>query len=180
MAVHTPITTSFTQQSTAAQVIEGIDLTGRRAIVTGGASGIGVETARALAGAGAEVVVAVRNQTAGEATAADIIATTGNKQVSVADLDLSDQGSVAAFVAAWTGPLHILVNNAGVMASPEMRTAEGWELQFATNHLGHFALATGLHDALAAAGDARVVSVSSSAHLRSPVVFDDIHFLHRE
>ncbi|HEY3751212.1 MAG TPA: SDR family NAD(P)-dependent oxidoreductase, partial [Pseudonocardiaceae bacterium] len=109
MAVHTPITTPFTQRSTAAEVIDGIDLTGRRAVVTGGASGIGVETARALAGAGAEVLLAVRNQAAGEATAADIIATSGNKQVSVADLDLSDQGSVAAFVAAWTGPLHILV-----------------------------------------------------------------------
>jgi NAD(P)-dependent dehydrogenase (short-subunit alcohol dehydrogenase family) len=180
MAVHTPITTPFTQRSTAAEVIDGIDLTGRRAVVTGGASGIGVETARALAGAGAEVLLAVRNQAAGEATAADIIATSGNKQVSVADLDLSDQGSVAAFVAAWTGPLHILVNNAGVMASPEMRTPEGWELQFATNHLGHFALATGLHDALAAAGGARVASVSSSAHLRSPVVFEDIHFRERQ
>ncbi|HEX5406740.1 MAG TPA: SDR family NAD(P)-dependent oxidoreductase [Pseudonocardiaceae bacterium] len=180
MAVHTPITTQFTARSTAAEVIEGIDLAGRRAIVTGGASGIGVETARALAGAGAEVLLAVRNRTAGEATAADIIATTGNKQVTVAALDLADQGSVAAFVADWTGPLHILVNNAGVMASPEMRTPEGWELQFATNHLGHFALATGLHDALAAAGGARVVSVSSSAHLRSAVIFDDIHFRERE
>jgi NAD(P)-dependent dehydrogenase (short-subunit alcohol dehydrogenase family) len=87
---------------------------------------------------------------------------------------------VAAFVAAWDGPLHILVNNAGVMASPLMRTPEGWEMQFATNHLGHFALATGLHDALALAGNARIVSVSSSAHHRSPVVFDDIHFERRE
>jgi NAD(P)-dependent dehydrogenase (short-subunit alcohol dehydrogenase family) len=180
MALHTPITTPFTAETTAAEVIDGIDLTGRRAVVTGGASGIGVETARALAGAGADVVLAVRNPAAGDATAADIIATTGNKQVSVAPLDLADQGSVAAFVAEWTGPLHILVNNAGVMASPEMRTPEGWELQFATNHLGHFALATGLHGALAAAGGARVVSVSSSAHLRSPVVFEDIHFRDRE
>ncbi|HEX3831956.1 MAG TPA: SDR family NAD(P)-dependent oxidoreductase [Solirubrobacteraceae bacterium] len=78
------------------------------------------------------------------------------------------------------GPLHTLVNNAGVMASPLMRTAEGWEMQFATNHLGHFGLATGLHDALAAAGDARVVSVSSSAHLRSGIVFDDIMFKRRQ
>jgi NAD(P)-dependent dehydrogenase (short-subunit alcohol dehydrogenase family) len=173
------IITGFTAQSTAAEVIDGIDLTGRRAVVTGGASGIGVETARALAGAGAEVTLAVRNKAAGEATAEDIIASTGNKQVVVAPLDLADQASVAGFVAAWDGPLHILVNNAGVMASPEMRTAEGWELQFATNHLGHFALARGLHDALASAGGARIVSVSSSAHLRSPVVFDDIHFRSR-
>jgi NAD(P)-dependent dehydrogenase (short-subunit alcohol dehydrogenase family) len=175
----TPITTSFTAESTATEVLDGIDLTGRRIIVTGGGSGIGIETARAFAGAGAEVTLAVRNTEAGERTAADIIATTGNKQVLVAPLDLADQASVASFVAGWDGPLHILVNNAGVMASPEMRTAQGWELQFATNHLGHFALATGLHRALAAAGGARVVSVSSSAHLRSPVVFDDIHFRER-
>jgi NAD(P)-dependent dehydrogenase (short-subunit alcohol dehydrogenase family) len=148
--------------------------------VTGGASGIGIETARALAGAGAEVTLAVRDLDAGRRTADDIIATTGNKQVLVASLDLADQASVASFTAAWDGPLHILINNAGVMASPEMRTPEGWELQFATNHLGHFALATGLHRALATAGVARVVSVSSSAHLRSPVVFDDIHFRERE
>jgi NAD(P)-dependent dehydrogenase (short-subunit alcohol dehydrogenase family) len=175
----TRITTPFGFDSTAAEVLDGIDLTGRRAIVTGGASGIGIETARALAGAGAEVTLAVRNLDAGRRTADDIIATTGNKQILVAELDLADQASVAAFTAAWEGPLHILVNNAGVMAAPETRTPEGWELQFATNHLGHFALTTRLHGALAAAGDARVASVSSSAHLRSGVVFDDIHFQER-
>jgi NAD(P)-dependent dehydrogenase (short-subunit alcohol dehydrogenase family) len=179
MTATTPITTPFTAQSTAAEVLHGIDLTGRRVIVTGGASGIGVETARALADVGAEVTLAVRNLQAGERTAEDIIATTGNKQVLVAPLDLADQASVSSFVAAWDGPLHILINNAGVMASPEMRTPQGWEMQFATNHLGHFALATGLRRALAAADGARVVSVSSSAHLRSPVVFDDIHFRER-
>jgi NAD(P)-dependent dehydrogenase (short-subunit alcohol dehydrogenase family) len=159
--------------------VDGVDLTGRRAIVTGGASGIGIETARALAGAGAQVTLAVRNTEAGRATAEDITASTGNKQVDVAALDLADQRSVAAFVAGWQGPLHILVNNAGVMASPETYTERGWELQFATNHLGHFALATGLHGALAAAHGARVVSVSSSAHRRSPVVFEDVHFRER-
>ena len=179
MTVSTPITTPFGAESTAAEVVDGIDLTGRRAIVTGGASGIGIETARALAGAGAEVTLAVRNVEAGERTATDITETTGNKQVLVARLDLADQASVAAFAAAWDGPLHILINNAGIMASPLMRTPEGWEMQFATNHLGHFALATRLHGALAAAGRARVVSVSSSAHLRSPVVFEDIEFLER-
>jgi NAD(P)-dependent dehydrogenase (short-subunit alcohol dehydrogenase family) len=179
MTASTPITTPFSAESTAAEVLEGIDLAGRRVIVTGGASGIGVETARALAGAGAEVTLAVRDLEAGERTANDIIATTGNKQIFVAPLDLADQASVASFVTSWEGPLHILVNNAGVMASPETRTPEGWELQFATNHLGHFALTTGLHPALAAAGGARVVSVSSSAHLRSPVVFEDIHFQNR-
>jgi NAD(P)-dependent dehydrogenase (short-subunit alcohol dehydrogenase family) len=173
------ITTPFTAESTAAEVVQGIDLTGRRVVVTGGASGIGIETARALAGAGAEVTLAVRNTEAGERTAEDIIAATGNKQVLVAPLDLADQASVAAFAAGWDGPLHILVNNAGVMASPLARTPQGWEMQFATNHLGHFALATGLHGALAAAGGARIVSVSSSGHLTSPVVFDDIHFKER-
>jgi NAD(P)-dependent dehydrogenase (short-subunit alcohol dehydrogenase family) len=173
------ITTPFGAQSTAAEVIAGIDLTGRRAIVTGGASGIGIETARTLAGAGAEVTLAVRKLDAGERTAAEITDSTGSKQVLVAPLDLADQASVAAFVAGWEGPLDILVNNAGIMASPLMRTPEGWEMQFATNHLGHFALTTGLHQALAAAGGARVVAVSSSAHHRSPVVFDDIHFEHR-
>jgi NAD(P)-dependent dehydrogenase (short-subunit alcohol dehydrogenase family) len=178
MTSPTRITTPFTAESTAAEVIAGIGLTGRRAVVTGGASGIGAETARALAGAGAQVTLAVRDPAAGARTADDIIATTGNKDVFIAPLDLADQASVAAFVAGWDGPLHILVNNAGVMASPELRTPQGWELQFATNHLGHFALATGLHPALARDG-ARVVSVSSSAHHRSPVVFEDIHFRNR-
>jgi NAD(P)-dependent dehydrogenase (short-subunit alcohol dehydrogenase family) len=173
------ITTPFTTRSTALQVIEGVDLTGRRAIVTGGASGIGIETARALAAAGAEVTLAVRDLTAGRRTADDITTDTGNKNLHVGHLDLTDQASVARFTGTWNGPLHILVNNAGVMAAPETRTPQGWELHFATNHLGHFALATGLHPALAAAAGARVVVVSSSAHLNSPVVFDDIHYNER-
>lgn len=179
MAATDRIVTPFSAQSTAAEVVAGIDLRGRRTVVTGGASGIGIETARALASAGAEVTLAVRDLDAGHRTARDITTTTGNEQVRVAPLDLADPGSVAAFVAGWEGPLHVLVNNAGVMASPETRTARGWELQFATNHLGHFALAVGLHPALAAAGGARIVSVSSSAHLLSPVVFEDIHFERR-
>jgi NAD(P)-dependent dehydrogenase (short-subunit alcohol dehydrogenase family) len=174
------ITTGFGADSTAAEVISGIDLSGRRVIVTGAASGIGVETARALAGAGAEVTLAVRNVDAGQRAAADITASTGNTGVLVAPLDLADQGSVGAFVRGWDGPLHVLVNNAGIMASPLMRTPEGWEMQFATNHLGHFALAAGLHAALTAAGGARIVSLSSSAHHRSPVVFEDIHFERRQ
>ncbi|MFF3755023.1 SDR family NAD(P)-dependent oxidoreductase [Streptomyces sp. NPDC002018] len=179
MTEHTYLTTPFDARSTAADVVAGTDLTGRRAIVTGAASGIGVETARALAGAGAEVTLAVRNTEAGEKVAEDIRADTGGKRVQVAPLDLTDQRSVAAFTAAWDGPLHILVNNAGVMMAPETRTPEGWELQFATNHLGHFALATGLHPALAAAGGARVVSLSSVGHIGSPVDFDDIDFVTR-
>jgi NAD(P)-dependent dehydrogenase (short-subunit alcohol dehydrogenase family) len=173
------ITTPFGAASTAADVIAGVDLTGRRAIVTGGASGIGVETARALAEAGAEVTLAVRNVEAGDKVAADLIAATGNKQVLVARLDLADQASIKAFVDRWTGPLHILVDNAGIMAPPETRTPQGWELQFATNHLGHFALTTGLHDPLAAAGNARVVVVSSVGHVNGSVDFDDVNFERR-
>src|SRR5689334_16302086 len=173
------VTTPFGYDSTAAEVIAGVDLTGRRAVVTGGASGIGVETVRALAAAGAEVTLTARDTVVGERVAAGIIDSTGNNHVYVAPLELADQASVRAFAANWDGPLHILVNNAGVMAEPLNRTPEGWEHQFATNHLGHFGLALGLYDALAAAGDARIVSVSSSAHQMSDVVFDDIHFENR-
>jgi len=173
------ITTPFGFRSTAQEVLAGIDLSGKRVVVSGAASGIGIETARALAGAGADVTIAVRNLDAGRTVAAEIAATTGNASVCVAALDLDDRDSIAAFAGAWDEPLDILINNAGVMALPEQRTAEGYEMQFATNHLGHFALALGLHDALAAAGNARIVAVSSNAHLMSPVVFDDIHFAFR-
>ena len=168
--------TPFGAQTTADEVIAGIDLAGRRAIVTGGASGLGAETSRVLAVAGAEVTIAARNPEAAQRVAADIRSSTGNQAVRVAPLDLVDQASVATFVAAWSGPLDILVNNAGVMATPELRTAEGWEYQFATNHLGHFALAVGLHGALVAAGSARVVVLSSVGHINGAVRFDDIDF----
>ena len=172
----TSIRTPFGFSSTADDVIDGVDLSGRRAIVTGGSSGIGVETARALASAGAEVTLAVRRPTAATEVAADITKSTGNEAVHVRPLDLADQRSVAQFVQQWSGPLHILVNNAGIMATPRVEhTAEGWEMQFATNFMGHFALTVGLHDALVADG-ARIVSVSSSGNLFSPVVFDDLHF----
>ena len=174
-----PITTPFKWETTAAEVVAGIDLAGSRVIVTGGASGIGLETARALATTGAEVTLAVRDTDAGKRVASEIEATTGNTHILVAPVDLADPAAVASFVAAWDGPLNVLVNNAGVMACPQTRTPQGWELQFATNHLGHFALAAGLRRALAAARGARIVAVSSRAHLRSPVIFDDIHFLKR-
>jgi NAD(P)-dependent dehydrogenase (short-subunit alcohol dehydrogenase family) len=173
------ISTGFGATTTADEVVAGVDLTGRRAVVTGAASGIGVETARSLARAGAEVTLAVRDTGAGERVARDIVATTGNEQVRVAHLDLVDRATTGAFVQAWGGPLDLLVNNAGIMASPLARTPERWESQFATNHVGHMALALGLHEALAAAGSARIVSVSSSGHLSSPVVFDDLHFERR-
>jgi NAD(P)-dependent dehydrogenase (short-subunit alcohol dehydrogenase family) len=172
------IQTQYGFNSTAAEVIEGTDLSGRRAIVTGGSSGIGTETARALASAGAEVTLAVRDTSAGGRAAASITAATG-KAAHVRRLDLASQPSVAAFAAGWTGPLDLLINNAGVILPVLQRTPEGWEMTFATNHLGHFALALGLHDALAAAGGARIVSVSSAGHHRSPVIFDDINFIRR-
>lgn len=174
-----PISTPFGFHSTAGEVAAGVDLTGKRIVVTGGAAGIGLETSRALAGAGAEVTLAVRDLSAGQRGAADITASTGNHRVTVQRLDLADRGSIADFAVRWSGPLDVLINNAGVMALPEQRTPEGWEMQFAVNHLGHMALALGLLPALAAARNARIVSVSSSAHQISPVIFDDIHFHRR-
>ncbi len=175
------ITTPFDYTSSAADVLAAVELTGKRAIVTGSSSGIGVETARALAHAGAAVTLAVRDTEAGERVAAEIRDSTGNDAVTVGALELGDRSSVTAFVAAWRGPLDILVNNAGVMAIQELTLSPGGhEMHFATNHLGHFALAVGLHDALAAAGSARIVSVSSGGHLRSPVVFDDIDYAFRD
>ncbi|MER5753886.1 SDR family NAD(P)-dependent oxidoreductase [Streptomyces sp. NPDC002088] len=173
---------TFGASTTAAEVIDGVDLHGRRAVVTGASSGIGVETARALAGAGADVTLAVRDTDAGARVAARLKAELPPEagQLTVGRLDLADRSTVAAFVAAWHGPLHILVNNAGVMAPPELtRTPDGRELQFAVNHLGHFALAVDLHPALAEADGARIVSVSSIGHLFSPVVFDDLDYRFR-
>jgi NAD(P)-dependent dehydrogenase (short-subunit alcohol dehydrogenase family) len=150
------------------------------------------------------VTLAVRDVGAGEAVRTAIVAAMAGSparadrpsgpsdrppaHVTVGRLDLADPASVRTFVAAWVGPLHILVNNAAVMATPSVRTSQGFELQFATNHLGHFALTTGLHAALAAGaaqvgaagrGGARIVSVTSNAHQRFPVEFDDIHFQRR-
>jgi NAD(P)-dependent dehydrogenase (short-subunit alcohol dehydrogenase family) len=174
------LTTPFDAHTTADEVIKGVDLTGKRAVITGASSGLGIETACAIASAGAEVTLAVRDVDAGRRAAEEITAETGNSDIHVAALDLLDRASIAAFAAGWSGPLHILVNNAGVMALPERRLSpEGWEVQFATNHLGHFALTLGLHDALVAANGARVVAVSSAAHLRSGVYFDDINFERR-
>ncbi len=174
------LTTPFGFESTADDVIRGVDLTGKRSVVTGATSGLGVETARALAAAGAEVVLGVRRLDAGKRVAEELRAATGNDAIEAAPLDLADLASVAAFARAWSGPLHILVNNAGVMALPELqRSALGCEMQFASNFLGHFVLVLELRKALASAGGARVVSVSSTGHLFSPVVFDDLHYRFR-
>lgn len=173
------ITTPFTAAATADDVLRGVDLRGIRAVVTGASSGIGIETARALAAAGAEVTLAVRNTEAGDTVADGIERSAGATRPRVARLDLANTRAVADFVDAWNGPLHLLVNNAGLVTSGLERTAEGWEVQFATNHLGHFALAAGLHAALARGADERggawIVSLSSTAHMRSGVDFDDLH-----
>ena len=177
------ISTRFTATSTAADVAAGHDLSGHRAIVTGATSGLGLETARVLASVGAAVTLAVRNTAAGEKVASDIRASTGNNRVEARRLDLADQGSVSAFVDGWNQPLHLLVNNAGLVTGGLHRTEQGWELQFATNHLGHFALTAGLHGALALGAaevdGSRVVILSSTAHMRAGVDFDDLHFNRR-
>jgi len=177
------ITTRFDAASTADDVARGVDLRGRHIIVTGASSGIGTETARTLTAAGAAVTLAVRNVDAGAAVAEQIAAATGRPQPQVRALNLADSASVASFTRQWTSALDVLVNNAGLVTSGLQRTPRGWELQFATNHLGHFALTLGLHRHLAAAAAAhvvaRVVALSSTAHMRAPVDFDDIHFQRR-
>ena len=138
------VTRAFDALSTSLEVVDGVDLTGTSAIVTGASSGIGVETARALASAGATVTLAVRDTSAGHRAAASIRESTGKSEVRVVELDLSDLASVRAFADDWSGALDLLVNNAGVMHAPEQRTAAGWEMHMAVNHLGHFALTTAL------------------------------------
>ena len=180
------IRSGFGARSTALEVVAGITLRGRKAIVTGGAAGLGLETSRALASAGAQVTLAVRNLAQGRAAARSIQDEFPQAGVDVALLDLGDLAQVQACAAAWNArsqALDILINNAAIMACPLTRTAQGWEAQFATNHLGHFALTTALLPSLLRAagqtGDARVVALSSAGHKRSDVVFDDIHFERR-
>ena len=133
----------FGATSTTDEVLEGIDLTGKVAMVTGASGGLGEETARALASKGAAVTIAARDLTRAQAAADKIIASTGNANVEVGELELDKPASVRAFAEKWLAgheQLNLLINNAGVMACPLARTAEGWEMQFATNHLGHFLL----------------------------------------
>ena len=172
------LTSPFGFATTALDIVRGLDLAGKRILVTGGATGIGLETTRALASAGAELTIATRDSSNADRVAEAIGLETGSR-VLVEQLDLAEGDSIAALADRWKGPLHVLINNAGVMALPEQRTVEGWEMQFAVNYLGHFALALGLHHALKAAGGARIVSVSSSAHQASDIVYEDIHFRRR-
>ncbi|NRQ39880.1 SDR family NAD(P)-dependent oxidoreductase [Nonomuraea sp. NN258] len=171
---------TFGEDSTAAEVAAGHDLTGKAAVVTGGASGLGFHTAHALASAGARVALIGRDQTAGFAAAERIRTETGNAGVEFARVDLGSLASVRGWAgerAATGHPLHLLINNAAVMATPLTRTAEGFESQFGINHLGHFALAACLLPVLRAAGTARVVSLSSRAHRRADVDLDDPNYL---
>jgi NAD(P)-dependent dehydrogenase (short-subunit alcohol dehydrogenase family) len=174
------ITSRFGAKSTALEVVGGIDLTGRTALITGGASGIGVETARALARAGASVVLAVRDLEAGARVAAMINAEVGAPRVSVDQLELGALESVRSLAMRWGDrPLSLLINNAGVMACPEGTTRDGFETQFGVNHLGHFLLTLLLVPALKQGAPARVISVSSSAHGMSDINFDDPNFRQR-
>jgi NAD(P)-dependent dehydrogenase (short-subunit alcohol dehydrogenase family) len=175
----TPLDSPFGHSSTALDVMQGIDLGGKTAMVTGASSGLGVETARALASAGASVLMPVRNRAKGEGVAEDIRATTGNSRVHVLDMDLAVPASVrecARGVLGEGGPLHILINNAGIMACPLTRTPEGWESQFATNHFGHFLLTRLLLPALERGAPSRVVNLSSIGHRITAVDFDDPHY----
>jgi NAD(P)-dependent dehydrogenase (short-subunit alcohol dehydrogenase family) len=177
-----PAPRTFDRSSTSDQVLEGIDLSGRLALVTGASSGLGAESARALAAHGARVVMTGRDVAKTERVAEAIRKGTGKSAVDVRELHLEQPASVRGFAKAFLTEhraLDILLGNAGVMACPLRRTAEGWEMHFATNHLGHFLLACLLAPALRAAAPARVVSVSSAGHGFSPVVFEDIHFERR-
>ncbi|MFC8827380.1 SDR family NAD(P)-dependent oxidoreductase [Streptomyces sp. NPDC057137] len=172
-----PIESGFHAANTALDVVDGVDLTGRTAVVTGGHSGIGLETTRALSAAGATVVVPVRHPDKARARLAGI------NRVEIAQLDLIDPASVDRFaddLLAAKRPVHILVNSAGIMRVPLTRDTRGYEAHFATNHLGHFQLAVRLWPALQRAQGARVVAVSAWAHRLSPVHLDDPNFDRRQ
>lgn len=178
MTDQTPIDSPFGYRSTALEVLDGIDLTGKVALVTGGYSGLGLETVRALAQAGALVIVGARRP---DVAAADLAGVSGD--VSILPLDLSDPSSIDAFAAEVGGridALHILINNAAIMACPKALDPRGYESQFATNHLGHFQLAARLWPLLKAAKGARVVALSSSGHARNGLDLDDLHFATRD
>jgi NAD(P)-dependent dehydrogenase (short-subunit alcohol dehydrogenase family) len=171
-----PIGSGFGPRTTASEAVAGIDLTGRTAVVTGGYSGLGLETTRALTGAGARVVVPARRPDHAREVLADVDAGPGS--IVVDELDLADLASVEAFanrLLADGTPIDLQINNAAIMASPESRVGPGWEAQFATNHLGHFALVNRIWPLLADGG-ARVVALSSRGHKRSGIRWDDVDF----
>ncbi len=171
---------SFGSESTTDDVLEGVDLSGRWVLITGASAGLGQETARAVVAHGANVVLGVRDLEKGERAIADVRAAAGESgaTVELRELDLATLASIRAFtdgVIADHDRLDVLIANAGVMASPEGRTTDGFELQFGTNHLGHFVLVNRLRPLLAG-GPARIVNLSSAGHRFSDVVLDDVNF----
>ena len=167
---------------TTDEVLEGVDLSGKIALVTGASTGLGLETARALAGAGATVVLAARNAEKTEAALRGIASGVAGAKLERRTLDLTSLESVRAFAAGFLSRhdrLDLLINNAGVMATPFGRTVEGFELQFGTNHIGHFLLTCLLAPALLAAAPSRIVNLSSGGHVLSDVDFDDPNFERR-
>lgn len=166
-----PVDSPFGRHSEPHEVLAGIDLKGKTVIVTGGYSGIGLETVRALAAAGASVTVPARDTEKANAALAGM-----KGDVRIALMDLADIASVKRFALGFASDntaLDLLINNAGVMACPEMRVGPGWELQFGTNHMGHFALATTLLPLLQRTENARVVALSSTGHKLSAIRWDD-------
>ena len=169
----------FDHSRTGEEIIQGHELSNKRIVITGASSGLGAETARLLAGAGAELVLAVRDAAAGEEVAQRISAEAGRKP-QVLSLDLGNLASVRKFAASLgNAPVNVLVNNAGVMATPYGRTVDGFETQMGVNHFGHFLLTQLLMPCLLNGAPSRVVSLSSSGHIWSGVDFDDIHFERR-
>jgi NAD(P)-dependent dehydrogenase (short-subunit alcohol dehydrogenase family) len=168
----------FGYDTTAEEIARSVDLRGRRAVLTGASSGIGVETARALVLAGADVVLGVRDPEKGDAVALDL-APEATGSIRVAALDLRELASVAAFTDGITGPVDLLIANAGVSRTPDAHLPNGLDVRFATNHLGHFMLALLLQPQMAARG-ARIVVVSSAAHKGMPVHLDDLQWNARE
>lgn len=176
-ALQQPIGSGFTATSTASDVIKGIDLSGRVAIVTGGYTGIGLETTRTLAAAGATVIVPARSIEKAKENLAGIA------NVELAEMDLMDPDSIDTFAAMFLAsgrPLHLLINNAGIMFVPLRRNSRGLESQLATNYLAPFQLTARLWNALKKANGARVINVSSLGHQFAPVNFDDPNFEHRD
>lgn len=175
-----PLTSGFGPASTATDVLDGVDLTGRVTVITGGYSGIGLETVRALHAVGTEIVVAARDTERARAAVKDL------DGVEVEQLDLIDPASVDAFADRFLAsgrPLHLLINNAAIMATPLARDKRGLESQLAVNHFGHFQLTTRLWPALTATGNAdgaRVVTLSSRGHRFSAFDFEDPQFEHRD
>ena len=169
-----PVNSDFGAKSEPSEVLEGIDLNGKVAMVTGGYSGIGIETVRGLKDAGAKVIVPARRTDVAKSELSGIV-----EEKNIVEMDLANPASVSRFVNEFQDsetPLDILINNAAVMACPKMPTKEGWDLQFAVNHIGHFILTKGLLNTMSKSLGARIVTLSSTGHKLSGIQWDDVHF----